>query len=311
MTLYLPIAELSMNIFFIIGMGAIVGFLSGMFGVGGGFLMTPLLIFSGIPPIIAVATESNEITAASVSGALAHHRRGGVDMKMGGILVLGGAVGALIGVETLTILKALGQEDLIIKLAYFLFLGTVGLLMFWESVRAIIRQRAGYIPPPINREDRHKAWIHKLPFKIRFRKSRLYISILLPIGIGMLVGILSGIMGVGGGFIMVPAMIYILGMPTNVVVGTSLFQIIFVTSLATINHSINTQSVDVFLAVLLLTGAVIGAQVGVRAGAKLKGEQLRALLALMVVLVGMKMGYDLIAEPDQLYSESSIDGGGH
>jgi len=202
MTLYLPIAELSMNIFFVIGMGAIVGFLSGMFGVGGGFLMTPILIFSGVPPLIAVSTESNEITAASVSGVIGHWRRNGVDVKMGGMLVAGGGVGAVLGVEVLSLLESIGQSELIIKLAYFFFLGTVGSLMFWESMRSIYRQRTGYVPPPMNREDRHKAWIHTLPFKMRFRKSRLYISALLPISIGFVVGILSGIMGVGGGFIM-------------------------------------------------------------------------------------------------------------
>ena len=312
MTLYLPIAELSMNIFFVIGMGAIVGFLSGMFGVGGGFLMTPILIFSGVPPLIAVSTESNEITAASVSGVIGHWRRNGVDVKMGGMLVAGGGLGAVLGVEVLSLLESIGQSELIIKLAYFFFLGTVGSLMFWESMRSIYRQRTGYVPPPINREDRHKAWIHTLPFKMRFRKSRLYISALLPIGIGFVVGILSGIMGVGGGFIMVPAMIYILGMPTNVVVGTSLFQIIFVTAVVTINQSVSNQSVDVLLAVLLLLGAVIGAQFGVRAGAKLKGEQLRGLLALMVVLVGIKFGYDLVVEPTTLHSVATVaNAGGH
>ena len=308
MPLYLPIAELSMNILLVIGMGAAVGFLSGMFGVGGGFLMTPLLIFAGVPPAVAVATESNEITAASVSGALAHWRRGGVDMKMGGVLIAGGAVGSFIGAQIFTILRAQGQVDLMIALAYVLFLGSVGGLMLFESVRAIMRKRAGWTPPLLRREDRHKQWVHKLPFKMRFRKSRLYISALLPLGIGMLVGILAAIMGVGGGFIMVPAMIYILGMPTNVVVGTSLFQIIFVTALTTFQHSIYTQTVDILLAVLLLFGAVIGAQVGVRVGLKVKPEQLRALLALMVLLVCARMGYGLIVEPSELFS---IQAGGH
>ncbi len=302
MPLYLPIAELSMNIFLVIGMGAVVGFLSGMFGVGGGFLMTPLLIFSGVPPAVAVATESNEITAASVSGALAHWRRQGVDVKMGIVLIIGGAVGSFIGAQVFTYLRSLGQVDLMISLAYVVFLGSVGGLMFWESVRAIVRQRRGIVPTPTPREDRHKAWIHALPFKMRFRKSRLYISALLPLGIGMFVGVLAAIMGVGGGFVMVPAMIYLLGMPTNVVVGTSLFQIIFVTALTTIFHSVNTQTVDIFLAVLLLFGAVIGAQVGARMGLRLKAEQLRALLALMVLLVCFKMGLDLVVEPTELFS---------
>lgn len=302
MPLYLPIAELSMNIFLVIGMGAVVGFLSGMFGVGGGFLMTPLLIFTGVPPAVAVATESNEITAASVSGALAHWRRQGVDVKMGVVLIAGGAVGSFIGAQVFTYLRSLGQVDLMISLAYVLFLGSVGGLMFLESVRAIVRNRKGILPTPKPREDRHKAWIHALPFKMRFRKSRLYISALLPLGIGMFVGVLAAIMGVGGGFVMVPAMIYLLGMPTNVVVGTSLFQIIFVTALTTIFHSVNTQTVDIFLAVLLLFGAVIGAQVGARMGLRLKAEQLRALLALMVLLVCFKMGFDLVVEPTELFS---------
>ncbi len=306
MPLYLPIAELSMNIFLVIGMGAVVGFLSGMFGVGGGFLMTPLLIFMGIPPAVAVATESNEITAASVSGVLAHWRRQGVDVKMGGVLIVGGAVGSFFGAQVFTYLKSLGQVDLMISLAYVVFLGSVGGLMFWESARAIYRVRTGYVAPKLSREDRHKAWIHALPLKMRFRKSKLYISALLPLLIGMLVGVLSAIMGVGGGFIMVPAMIYILGMPTNVVIGTSLFQIIFVTALTTVFHSVNTQTVDIFLAVLLLFGAVIGAQFGARFGLKMQGEQLRALLAIMVLGVCIKMGIGLVVEPEELYSVADM-----
>lgn len=313
MPLYLPIAELSMNVFLVIGMGAVVGFLSGMFGVGGGFLMTPLLIFAGVPPAVAVATESNEITAASVSGVLAHWRRQGVDVKMGLVLIAGGAVGSFFGAQVFTYLRSLGQVDLMISLAYVVFLGSVGGLMFWESLRAILRQRRGYVPPRKPREDRHKAWIHALPFKMRFRKSRLYISALLPLAIGFLVGVLAAIMGVGGGFVMVPAMIYILGMPTNVVVGTSLFQIIFVTALTTIFHSVNTQTVDIFLAVLLLFGAVIGAQVGARMGLRLKAEQLRALLALLVLMVCVKMGLGLVVEPEELYSVADVEeiGGSH
>jgi len=313
MPLYLPIAELSMDVFLVIGMGAVVGFLSGMFGVGGGFLMTPLLIFAGVPPAVAVATESNEITAASVSGALAHWRRQGIDVKMGFVLIIGGAVGSFFGAQVFTYLKSLGQVDLMISLAYVVFLGSVGGLMFWESMRAILRQRRGYVSPPLSREDRHKAWIYVLPFKMRFRKSKLYISALLPLAIGMLVGVLAAIMGVGGGFIMVPAMIYILGMPTNVVVGTSLFQIIFVTALTTIFHSVNTQTVDIFLAVLLLFGAVVGAQVGARVGFKLKGEHLRALLALLVLVVCVKMGFGLVVEPDELFSvaEVATEAAGH
>ncbi|WND03948.1 sulfite exporter TauE/SafE family protein [Temperatibacter marinus] len=305
MPLYLPIAELSMNVILVIGMGAMVGFLSGMFGVGGGFLMTPLLIFAGVPPTVAVATEANQITAASVSGALAHYKRAGVDLKMGMMLIVGGAIGAFFGAKVFAFLRTLGQVDLMISLAYVLFLGSVGGLMFWESVQAIIRARNN-TPPVINRDNRHASWVHKLPFKMRFRKSRLYISAILPISIGLVVGVLAAIMGVGGGFIMVPAMIYILGMPTNVVVGTSLFQIIFVTALTTVFHSVNTQTVDILLALLLLLGAVVGAQVGVRVGLKLKGEQLRALLALMVLAVCVKMALGLLIEPDDLFSVQEV-----
>jgi len=308
MPLYLPIAELSMNVFLVVAMGGAVGFLSGMFGVGGGFLMTPLLMFAGVPPTVAVATGANQLTAASVSGAMAHWRRGGVDLKMGVVLTLGGAVGAFFGAFVFKWLRAAGQVDLMISLAYVLFLGTIGGLMFVESVRAILRARAGTPPPMRPREERHKAWIHKLPWKMRFKKSRLYISALLPLAIGCAVGILSSIMGVGGGFIMVPAMIYLLGMPTGVVIGTSLFQIIFVTALTTVFHSVNTQTVDIPLAILLLIGAVTGAQLGAKVGMKLKPEQMRALLALIVLLVGLRMAVDLVIEPDELYSVTDRDG---
>ena len=300
MPIYLPIAEISMNAFLIIGMGTAVGFLSGMFGVGGGFLMTPLLIFSGVPPAVAVATESNEITAASVSGALAHWRRGGVDIKMGTVLIAGGAVGSVIGAFAFKELRAIGQVDLIISLAYVFFLGSIGAIMLWESLRAIRRSRT-QAPAPQKKRD-HTGWIHRLPFKMRFRRSRLYISALLPLAIGALVGFLAAIMGVGGGFIMVPAMIYILGMPTAVVVGTSLFQIIFVTANVTLLQAVFNQTVDVVLALLLLTGGVIGAQIGARAGGMLRGDQLRALLGAIVLAVCGKLGFDLVSTPDDLYS---------
>ncbi|MCG8504038.1 MAG: sulfite exporter TauE/SafE family protein [Sphingomonadales bacterium] len=306
MPIYLPIAEISMNAFLIIGMGAAVGFLSGMFGVGGGFLMTPLLIFSGVPPAVAVATESNEITAASVSGALAHWRRGGVDIKMGTVLIAGGAIGSVIGAFAFKELRAIGQVDLIIALAYVFFLGSIGAIMLWESLRSIRRSSRAEAQTPQKRD--HTGWIHRLPFKMRFRRSRLYISALLPLAIGAVVGFLAAIMGVGGGFIMVPAMIYILGMPTNVVVGTSLFQIIFVTATVTFLHSVNTQTVDVILAVMLLFGAVIGAQMGARVGLKLKAEQLRALLALLVLGVCGRMAYGLFLRPSDIYSISPVFG---
>ncbi|MBK5912445.1 permease [Rhodothalassium salexigens] len=304
MPLYLPIAEMSMNMALVIGLGAGVGFLSGMFGVGGGFLMTPLLIFAGVPPAVAVATEANQITAASVSGAIAHGRRGGVDYKMGMVLVAGGAIGSFFGARLFTILRSAGQVDLLISLSYVVFLGTIGALMLWESVRAI--QRASRRDAPLPRRRAHRGIAHRLPLRMRFHKSKLYVSVLAPLAIGMLVGVLAAIMGVGGGFIMVPAMIYILGMPTNVVIGTSLFQIIFVTALTTVLHSVSTQTVDILLAMLLLVGAVVGAQVGARVGMKLKAEQLRALLALMVLAVGARMAYGLLVPPADLYSLGAV-----
>ncbi|MBL4692033.1 MAG: sulfite exporter TauE/SafE family protein [Magnetovibrio sp.] len=295
MQIYLPIAEISVNIFLILGMGGGVGFLSGLFGVGGGFLMTPLLIFIGIPPAIAVSTGANQIVASSISGVLAHWKRGNVDLKMGYMLLIGGVVGSTLGVWLFTYLKTLGQVDLVIQLSYVLFLGTIGLLMLIESLKSMRALKKG----PIKRK--HHNFLHALPFKMRFRHSKLYISAILPIVIGFVVGVLSAIMGVGGGFVMVPAMIYILGMPTSVMVGTSLFQIIFVTANVTFLQSVNNFSVDVVLAVLLLIGAVVGAQFGAKAGAKLKGEQVRILLAIMVISVCIKIALDLTLTPDDIY----------
>ena len=299
MYIYLPIAEVSMHIGIIIGLGGGVGFLSGLFGVGGGFLMTPLLIFFGIPPAVAVSTEANQIVASSVSGVLAHMRRGNVDFKMGGILMLGGVIGSSLGVVLFSFLRSIGQIDLVIKLSYVVFLGIIGALMLAESLRTIMRSRK----PGGTRGKLHQHnWLHGLPFKMRFRRSKLYISAILPLAIGAFVGVLAAIMGVGGGFIMVPAMIYLLGMPTSVVVGTSLFQIIFVTANVTLLQSIQTQTVDFVLAGLLLFGAVIGAQFGSRASSVLRSEQLRGLLALLVLAVCVKIGYDLVVRPEDLLS---------
>ena len=299
MYIYLPIAEVSMHIGIIIGLGGGVGFLSGLFGVGGGFLMTPLLIFFGIPPAVAVSTEANQIVASSVSGVLAHMRRGNVDFKMGGILMAGGVIGSSLGVALFSFLQSIGQIDLVIQLSYLVFLGIIGSLMLTESVRTIIRSRK---PGAVRGKLHQHNWLHGLPLKMRFRRSKLYISAILPLALGAFVGILAAIMGVGGGFIIVPAMIYLLGMPTSVVVGTSLFQIIFVTANVTLLQSIQTQTVDFLLAGLLLFGAVIGAQFGSRAGALLRGEQLRGLLALMVLAVCIKIGYDLVVRPEDLLS---------
>ncbi len=305
MHIYLPIAEMSVNIILILGMGGAVGFLSGLFGVGGGFLMTPLLIFIGVPPPVAVGTEANQIVASSVSGVLAHWRRANVDFKMGFVLLLGGFVGSSLGVILFKYLQNLGQLDLVIKLSYVIFLGIIGFLMLWESSRTIIRSRSA----AARRGKLHQHnWFHGLPFKMRFRKSKLYISAILPFLIGATVGVLSAIMGVGGGFIMVPAMIYLLGMPTSLAIGTSLFQIIFVTANVTFLQALTVQTVDILLAVLLLTGAVIGAQFGSKYSVRMKGEQLRALLALLVLGVCVKMIFDLTVMPADLYSIALLIG---
>ena len=304
MQVFLPIAEVSVNAFLLLGLGGLVGILSGMFGVGGGFLMTPLLFFIGIPPAVAVATEANQIVASSFSGVLAHFKRKTVDLRMGTVLLIGGLIGAALGVWVFNYLKSLGQVDLLVKLCYVVFLGVIGGLMFLESLRAIRQTKKG--APP--KRKKHN-WIHGLPFKMRFRVSGLYISVIPPVLVGISVGILAAIMGVGGGFIMVPAMIYLLGMPTKVVVGTSLFQIIFVTAFTTMLHATTNYTVDVVLAVLLLVGGVIGAQIGTRIGVKMKAEQLRILLALMVLAVCGKLALDLLLQPSELYSLGAA--GGH
>ena len=299
MHIYLPIAEMSVNIFLILAMGGGIGFLSGLFGVGGGFLMTPLLIFIGVPAPVAVGTAANQIVASSVSGVLAHWRRGNVDFKMGSILLVGGFFGSSAGVVLFKYLQFIGQIDLVIKLSFIIFLGIIGSLMFWESIRTIIRS---HNPASRRRKLHQHNWLHGLPLKVRFRKSKLYISAILPFAIGAVVGVLSAIMGVGGGFIMVPAMIYLLGMPTSVVIGTSLFQIIFVTANVTFLQALTVQTVDILLAILLLAGAVVGAQFGSKYSVRMKGEQLRALLAIMVLGVCIKIIVDLVTKPADLYS---------
>ena len=298
MQIYLPIAEISVNIFLLIGLGGIVGILSGMFGVGGGFLMTPLLFFIGIPPAIAVASEANQILGASFSGAIAHFRRKNVDLKMGFLLILGGVLGSIFGVEIFRIFKGMGQLELIIKLCYVIFLGVIGIIMFFESLKAL-----SYKSRNIKiRKTRHHSWVQGLPLNMRFRASNLYISSIPAVLIGFFVGILASIMGIGGGFIIVPAMIYILGMPTKVVVGTSLFQIIFVTGVTTYLHAVKNFSVDIVLSFLLLVGGVIGAQLGVRIGIRLKAEQLRILLAILVLSMCLKITLEFFITPLEFYS---------
>ncbi|NWG46303.1 MAG: sulfite exporter TauE/SafE family protein [Alphaproteobacteria bacterium] len=296
MQIYLPIAEISANIFLLLGLGGAVGVLSGMFGVGGGFLMTPLLIFAGIPPTVAVATVLSQILASSVSGVLAHMRRGSVDFRMGLVLVAGGALGAGLGVVLFDYLASLGQIDLFITLSYVLFLGTIGILMLWESVGKLRGTSRG------RGRGGHHAWFHALPFKVRFRRSKLYMSAIPPFVVGMFVGVLAAVLGVGGGFIIVPAMIYVLRMPTQVVIGTSLFQIIFITALTSFLHAVNSQSVDGVLAFLLIVGGVIGVQFGVRFGARLRGEELRALLAILVITVCGRLAWDVVTPPADVYS---------
>ncbi len=309
MEIYLPIAELSVNLFTLLAIGAAVGFLSGMFGVGGGFLITPLLILYNIPPAIAVGTGANQVIATSLSGTLAHIKRRSIDYKMGLFLLAGGIIGSTIGAYAFAVLRKLGQLDLAVSVLYVVFLGTVGSLMLWESISVLRANRKvnDTNPAPVRKSVQHN-WIHKLPLKMRFSVSRLYISVIPVLGIGAAIGFLSAIMGVGGGFIMVPAMIYILKMPTNVVVGTSLFQIIFVSAYTTLIQATANNTVDVVLAVCLMAGGVAGAQYGANAGQKIRGEQLRALLALLVLAVGLRLAYGLFVTPDSIYTFGAIGG---
>jgi uncharacterized membrane protein YfcA len=304
--IYLPIAELSVNMFIIFGMGAAVGFLSGLFGVGGGFLLTPLLIFSGIPPVVSVATVASQIVASSASAALSYWRRRMIDPKLALVLMLSGIVGTLIGVSVFNGLRSLGQLDLIIGLSYVTLLGTIGGLMLNESVRAILNARRGK-PAPLRRPGQH-IWIHRLPLKIRFKRSKLYVSAIPVVGLGVGIGFLGTLLGIGGGFILVPALIYILRVPTNVVIGTSLVQIVATMSAATVLHAITNFSVDIVLAVILMVGGVIGAQFGARVGQNIRGDQLRALLALLVLAVAVRFLLGLVAPPEEAYSLTTLSG---
>ena len=304
MSIYLPIAEMNINIFLIVFIGMLVGALSGLFGVGGGFLMTPLLIFLGIPPVVAVGSEAPHVLASSVSGVIAHWRKKNVDFKMGFFLLSGGLIGSTIGVNLFKILKIYGQIDIVIQFLFIIFLGFIGISMAFESAKTTLKN---YRTTSSIRTKLHQhSWIHGLPFKLRFHRSKLYISAIPPILIGFFVGVLSAMMGVGGGFIMIPAMVYILGMSTNVVVGTSLFQIIFVTANSTFFQSYLNQTVDIVLSALMILGGVIGAQIGVRIGTKLKAEYLRGILAILVLLVCAKILTDLILTPSDLFSTSLI-----
>jgi hypothetical protein len=293
---------MNINIFLIVFIGMIVGALSGLFGVGGGFLMTPLLIFLGIPPVVAVGSEAPHVLASSVSGVIAHWRKKNVDFKMGFFLLSGGVVGSTVGVNLFKLLNTYGQIDIVIQFLFIIFLGFIGISMAFESAKTTIKN---YRTTSAIRTKLHQhSWIHGLPFKLRFHRSKLYISAIPPILIGFFVGILSAMMGVGGGFIMIPAMVYILGMSTNVVVGTSLFQIIFVTANSTFFQSYLNQTVDIVLSALMILGGVIGAQIGVRLGSQLKAEYLRGILAILVLLVCAKILTDLVLMPSDLFTTS-------
>ena len=297
MQVYLPIAEMSVDAFLLMGIGFGVGWLSGLFGVGGGFLLTPILILIGVPSPVAVASGANQTLGASVSGLIAQWRRGNVDSRMGLVLLAGGLAGSLAGVQLFALLRRVGQVDLAVSLFYVVVLGTVGALMVMESLRAILRRRS-----PTRRRLHEHFRMHGLPFKMRFRKSRLYMSVLPPAGLGFAIGVLSAVMGVGGGFLLVPAMIYLLGMPTSVVIGTSLFQVVFVAANVTLLQALQVGSVDLLLTMLLLLGAVAGAQFGAAMGTRLRGEETRALLGAMVLAVALSLLWGLLRTPDNLFS---------
>jgi uncharacterized membrane protein YfcA len=298
MQIYLPIAEMTVDPLVILAMGAFVGLLSGMLGIGGGFLMTPLLIFVGVPPTVAVATQSNQLVAASVSGVIAHWRRRNVDFKLGSIMLAGGALGSMAGVALFARLKALGQIDLVISLTYVLFLGTVAALMMIDNFRVLVLRRN----VKVKRKLHEHGALHRLPLRMRFPRSRLYISAFLPLAIGFVGGLMVAIMGIGGGFALVPAMIYILGMPVGLVAGTSLFQIIFTTGITTFLQAVTTHAVDIVLALILIIGGVVGAQVGTRLSHLLKPDYARLMHALIVFVVAVKMAFDLFATPEHLFS---------
>lgn len=305
MELYLPIAELSINPLIFLTLGMLVGILSGMFGVGGGFLMTPLLVLLGIPPAVAVASEANHIVGSSLSGTIGHLKRNAVDIKLGNLLLVGGVLGSFVGISIFNSLIKVGLIDLLITLTYFLFLTGVGSFMLYESLDSM-----GLLSKKKRSKAYHHSWVMGLPYRMRFKKSGLYISIIPPLTIGFVVGILASIMGVGGGFIMIPAMIYILRMPTSVVIGTSLYQIIFVTAIVTLLHSYHNQTVDIVLALILLLGGAVGAQIGVKLSSKLQGPILRASLAVLVLSVGIIMASDLLIRPNETIT-LLLGGGSH
>jgi uncharacterized membrane protein YfcA len=306
--IYLPIAELSMNLFFLVGVGGAVGFLSGLFGVGGGFLLTPLLIFSGVPAPVAVASVTGQVVAASTSGALSYYRRGQIDLHLSVYLVLSGILGAIGGVAMFSVLRAAGQLDLFISVGFLVLLGFVGTLMLVESVRSLLRRRSGIVTR--DKLPNQHNWFHGLPWRVRFKKSRLYISVIPVLALGTAIGFVGSLLGIGGGFILVPALVYLLRVPGNMVIGTSLLQVVAMMAATTILHALSSQTVDILLAFCLMVGGTVGAQFGASAGKYLRGEQLRALLALLVLAVAIRFGLSLVLTPSDIYSMSVVGRGG-
>jgi uncharacterized membrane protein YfcA len=303
--IYLPIAEMPVDIFIVLGMGVAVGFISGMFGVGGGFLMTPLLIFIGIPPAIAVATEASQIAASSMTGSIVYWRKRALDVRLACVLLVGGLFGTWLGVTFFNQMRRIGQLETIIVLSYVTLLGTIGTLMLIESLGAVLRARKGD-RKPIEKSRRH-AWFEGLPFKVRFYRSGLYVSVLPLLALSTFIGFAGAVLGIGGGFILVPALIYIFRVPTAVVVGTSLFQILFTMIATTLLHAYTNQSVDIVLALILIIGGVFGAQFGAQAGASLRGDYFRLLLALLIFGVGLRFAIDIIAKPREPFSVTNTE----
>jgi uncharacterized membrane protein YfcA len=303
--IYLPIADLPVNVFVVFFMGTAVGFISGMFGIGGGFLMTPLLIFIGISPAVAVASVASHIAASSFSGVISYWRRRALDVALALMLLAGGILGTMTGVWLFSLLRSVGQLDLTIGLSYVTLLGIVGAMMIAESVRAIVRAKQGK-PAEIRRPGSH-TWIHGLPFKIRFKQSKIYVSAIPIWTIGFLIGFIGAIMGIGGGFLLVPALIYLMRVPTSVVIGTSMVLTLVTMASATVMHAATNHLVDAVLALILMIGGVIGAQFGARAGQKIRAERLRLLLGLLVLLVGLRFALDLVVRPEELYSVRLIE----
>jgi uncharacterized membrane protein YfcA len=298
--LYLPIADIPINIFLILAMGAAVGFVSGMFGIGGGFLMTPLLIFIGIAPAVAVASVASHIAASSFSGAITYWRRRAIDPTLALVLLTGGTIGTALGVTTFTLLRSLGQLDLMIALSYVVLLTSVGAAMFYEGLRAALRTRRGVVVPA--RRSGSHGWIHGLPLKMRFKRSKIYLSVIPIIVVGMVIGFIGAIMGIGGGFILVPIMIYLLRVPTATVIGTSMVLTLVTMAFATVLHAVTNHLVDAVLALILMVGGVTGAQFGARAGQKIRGEELRLLLGLLILAVGIRFAVELVLRPDDLFT---------